>query len=212
MDMKKNLVVGSSIALLLLIAFGAWWMLHQNRQVARVKELSSKMFENREGMSREDRDQAFRQLREARESLSESQRSKLGDDMRAQMMERMQERMESYFAKPPKERMAYLDEQIRRDQSRRREREKARREREANGETRDRGERAGRGGGPPWTGGRGGRPGIGDNEQRMERRRGMLDATSPLFRAQMAEYREDMRQRREQLGLEGDGGRGRGRF
>ncbi len=122
--MKKNIVVGSSIAMLLLIAFFAWWKWSENQEIAQAKEIAKAAFENRDKMSRDERDAAFQQMREVRDNLNESQRKKLGEDMRSAMMQRMQERMDQYFEKPPRERIAFLDEEIKRDEERRRAREK----------------------------------------------------------------------------------------
>ena len=189
-------------AVVVAIAAAATWFCWRGEdpQVAKVKQLQAQIFENREQLPQEERGRLMTELREARDQLTDEQRQQTWDEMRQQGMRRMQERIDGYFELPPAERVAFLDQQIRESEARRKEFAARQKQRDAEG---DRGSNrpggreanAGRpgGGGPGGArpGGRG-RGGAGrDNEQRMERRRGMLDATSPEQRAKFSQYIED---------------------
>ena len=193
-----------------------WRMYKKNRVVAEAKELQAKMFD--ENTSREDRSKLFEQMRERRDNMSESERQAFGKQMRDAMKQRMMQQIDQYFALPENERVAYLDDEIQRQEERRQEWEQRRREREASGEAEgrgrggDRGDRGGRDGragrgGPGGPGGGGGDPAA-RQARRDEWRRRIQDNTTPEERAKFQAYREAIEARREELGLPSGGWRG----
>ena len=141
----------------------------------------------------------FDELRTAMKGLSDDQRWELAAPVR----EKMKAQMDSYFALGPKEKTQYLDEQINRMEHFKKEFAKK-----------------GGGGRPPGGGGPG--PGAGGppgsrtgptgkgpptGAQADERRKQMLDRTTPEERAQKDAFRKDLEARRKQRGLP-PGGRG----
>ena len=179
-----------------------WKMYKNQRVVAEAKELQAKMFD--ENTSREDRSKLWEEMRERRDNMSDAERQAFGKQMRDAMKQRMMQQIDQYFELPENERVAYLDQEIQRQEERRREWEERRREREANGETGGRGDR-GDGGGQAGRGGRGGPGGGGDPAERARRRdefrRRIRDNTTPEERAKFQAYREAIETRREELGL-----------
>lgn len=153
-------------------------------------------------------------------------REQVGQQMGRLWEARERAEMASYFALPPERRQAELDRRIKAEDDRRKawqaEREKRNQERAPNGQQADNGGgRGGRGGpGGPGGGGPGGGPGGGGGppgggrrgggteEARNERSKRRIDQSSPEQRAQQAEYRRAMEERRTQLGLPSGGRRG----
>jgi len=111
------------------------------------------------------------------------------------MMQRMEERMDQFFALSPEEQQDALDEQIDRMERWRQRRE------QGNGNR----EQSGRGRGGPDRGRRGDGP-----RDPNEWRRRMLDSTSPELRAKFTEFSRLMSDRRKERGLP-PGGFGRWR-
>jgi uncharacterized membrane protein YgcG len=126
--------------------------------------------------------------------------------------------MASYFALPADKRQAELDRRIKAEEDRRKawQAERAKREQAApNGQVAANGGDGGGsggqggppgggapgGGGPPGAGPPGGRRGGGTEESRNERMKQQIDRTTPEQRAQRAEYRRAIEERRQQLGL-----------
>jgi uncharacterized protein HemX len=175
----------AAVLILLLLAAGAWAFLpRKNVHVARIEELRAQL----ETAPREQRRELFDQMREEFRQLPESEREAMFADRRKQWEAREQKRYDEFFALSPAERIAYLDKEIDEDERERKERA----ERRARQGNQQRGDRGGRGG---W-GGRGG----GDRNS-MERRKGYLDNTNPVTRAQRGEYRRAREERRRQRGL-----------
>jgi hypothetical protein len=100
----------------------------------------------------------------------------------------MQQRINAYFALPPEQRQAELDRQIKQEDLMRKAWESS--------QPAGAGGAGGAGGGPP-----GGPPRNGNEDERNNWRKRMIDSTSPEQRAQFTEYRRAMDARREQLGL-----------
>ena len=208
-------------------------------EVARVEQMMSDA-RDREATD-EERRENWQQMQEAREYLTEEQRAQLDERMRAQWQAEREARMAEWQAAETEriaqfhtlsaeEQTEYLDEQIDRMVEWQEQAEERRREREAQrerqGESGDRGgERGPRGGGGDQArGGEGGNAqGGGEGrpqrdpeewrERRQQGRRDRLAATTPEQRAQWANYREQMRKRMEERGIEfgGRGGPGGGR-
>lgn len=199
MSKKKWLV----LSLIIMVAAGAAWTtayLGQDSQLDQVRASAQKVFseENRE-LSDEDRRKQREEFRSQVEELSEEDRRELFQDWRKRSMERLEERVDNLLAMTEEERNEALDEMIDREEAMR----ERMQERRNNGESQ--GDRA-RGGdrGPRRRGG-------GDAQSRNERGREMLNATSPEFRAKMAEYRRLVKERRQERGLPDTGGFGGGR-
>lgn len=111
--------------------------------------------------------------------LSDEQRDRLRENVRPMFRQRMEQRIDAFFALPEEQRDAYLDDMIDRMQEMRN-----RRPRDAG-----RGDRQGRRGG-------------GFTPERMKQR---LENTPPDRRAKMAEFFRAMRQRMEDRGIEPPG-------
>lgn len=183
--MKKRKLVLT--VLLVAIAAGVAWAIlpaGPDPQVAKVAELQKKLFSEDTQVPREDRRQAFGELRQEMEKLTPQQRGQLMRDNPPPFMQRMQENIVAYFDLPEEERTAALDEQIDEMEARRKEWESRR------------GERGDRGKGPPGGFGR-----NMDASKRNEMRKQMLDNTSPPQRAMFGEYFKQLQQRRKARGL-----------
>jgi hypothetical protein len=115
-------------------------------------------------------------------TLSEAERTQLRKNVGEVRREDMQQRVQAYFALPPAQRTAYLDEMI-----------NQRLQREA---TRDRDDDRGGPGPGPERGGEG----RGPTPERMKKR---IENTPPEERAQMTEFRKAMRERMQARGIEG---------
>jgi hypothetical protein len=170
-----------AVAVSVVIALVLAWLLWPNRQMARVKDLQKTLFsEEAKAFTPEQRREKFRELREATEKLSPDQRGQL----RAEANKRQQTEMERYLKMTPAEKRNYLDQQIKRTEAMRKQMQ------QGNGSPQARGP-----GGPP-----NGRPPM-TAEQREQRRKDRLDATTPVLRAERDQFRKDMEQRRKELGL-----------
>jgi len=165
---------------------GAYWYFRPDPQLARVEEMREQMrSEDMKNMTREQRREFFGQFRKEVEKLSIEQRRQLFADRRNPF----RERLEKFFQASRKEQVAMLDQTIRREEQ----------------------FRANQGNAAPPRG-FGGQSNS-TPEDREKRRQQWLSMTTPLERAQMAEFRLQVQQRRQQLGLGsspwgGRGGRG----
>lgn len=151
-------------------------------------------------------------------------RDQLGQQMGRLWEARERAEMASYFALPADKRQAELDRRIKADEDRRKawqaEREKRDQQRAAGSQQANTGGGRGGPGGPggaaggPGGGGAGGGPpgggrrGGGTEESRNERSKRRIDSSTPEQRAQQAEYRRAIEERRKQLGLPTGGRRG----
>jgi hypothetical protein len=173
---------------LLLMAGGAYAFLpSKDPGLARIDDLRAQM----DGADDAQRRALFGQMRQEFENLSPEARDQMRDQWRAKGEAREQARLNEYFSKSDKEKLAMLDEDIKREEERRKEWAKRRAERSKNGDANDRGNRGGGGGG-----GRGGSGGD-SNARRKE----YLDNSSAQSRAMRGEYQRDRDARRRQLGL-----------
>jgi hypothetical protein len=162
----------AALALLLLLI----WFFWPDNQLARVQAMQREMAEAGDKLTPEERREKGQQLRAAIDKLSPNQRTQL----RSEFQKRMEERMARYFAMSPQEKTQFLDQQINQMQQMSQQGPPP-------------------GGGPGFGGPPGGQPKT--PEEKELRRQQRLDNTTPEFRAQMDQFRKDMAQRRQQLGL-----------
>ncbi len=162
---------------------GVYWYLRPDPQFVKVMELREQLTSNEaRALPREKRRELWREFRQEAEKLTPDQRRQLWADR----ANRFQERLEKFAKASQKERIAMLDEQIKREEQFR-------------SNAANQGVNRGNWGG------------SGTPEDREQRRRQRLDNTTPEQRALMAEFRQQLQQRRQQLGLSpSPWGRGRG--
>jgi hypothetical protein len=178
---RRRWVLIVGIMLLTAAGIGAYWLLLPDPQFVKVMEL-------REMLTSEETRGLPREKRRELFAEFRQEAAKLTPQQRRQMWadraNRFQERLEKFSKASQQERTAMLDEQIKREEEFRRNSQ-------------------------GFTGGN--RGGSGSPEDREQRRRQWLDNTSPEQRALLAEFRQQLQQRRQQLGLPpSPWGRGRG--
>lgn len=197
--MNRPTRITIAIVLLLLLMLGAVyaWRGYSNRQ--RLQQLLATSITRTEGQrpSRED----FAARRAELDSLPQAYRQEYFQTRQREWQARQYKEMEDYFKLSKEERIKELDKRIAAEEKRRKESEARQKEREAqraqagnnsSGGNRQSGSGNGQGGGGPGgPGGWGGNRGLA----------GMLDRTTPDFRAMTAAFRQEMAQRRAQLGL-----------
>lgn len=176
-----------AIVVLLLLSALAWAFMPERKDphLAKIDELRAQM----EGATDVQRRELWGQMREEFRNLPEETRRQMFDERRQRWEAREQKFMNDFFSKTPAEQIALLDEQIDEEQERRQRR----------AQQGDRGDRRGgnaQGGGGRGNGGRGR-----GNRDSLERRKGYLDSTSPMSRAQRSEYRRMREERRKERGL-----------
>ena len=180
---KRTALATLALLLLLLGILAAYLRFRPDPQVEKVKEMRDQLAgEAGRQLSPEERRERWQQLRQEMQQLSPKQRREVWADRR----QASRERLARFSRMSPAERVAFLDEQIRRMEA-------ARRQRQASGG----GAGAGNSQGP---GGSRGRPGL-SSEQRDQLRRNRLDNTTPQERQQRADYFRQLADRRLQLGL-----------
>ncbi|MCA9184909.1 MAG: hypothetical protein R3E01_03270 [Pirellulaceae bacterium] len=198
---KRHWTVGViAIAAVALIGGLIWWWTcpEIDAEVQEIFTLQTQMFSD-EFRSRPEaeRQQLLTDLRARRDQLSERQQRQLRELGGQERGQRMQQQIQAYFDLSPKQRRAYLDQQIHEMEQRRRQFASR-----ANGAGRAGSPQGRGGGGRGWGGpGQGGGRGPRTDEQRDDFKRRRLDSTTPKQRAQMSEYFAALRERREQLGL-----------
>jgi hypothetical protein len=210
--MKKAIGVTAA----LLVIGGVVWAMRGpsvDPEVLRVEAMADQLFNNREGMTDEQRRQAWGDFRQTIEQLPDETRQQLRQRREAQMNKRMEEELTKFFALSPQERTKELDKRIdQMEQWRKRWEQERNRPQVAN---RDRGgERGGRDGNRSAGGDRG-RDGGGrerwsnmSGADRNQRRQEYLSRTTATQRGMRDEYSRQMRERRQQRGLPpGRGGR-----
>jgi hypothetical protein len=185
----------------------AWWFwpTSENRHVANVKRLTQQIFEQRESLSDSQRQALFQQVRGEMDQLSEPERQQLRREMSSGFRDRMNAQIKKFHSLPADQRTSFLDEQIDRMES-------IRRQAGARlGPGRGGWPGASRGGqddgrppapgqGREWGGRQAGRWNL-SQEQRDQRRRERLDGSTARERAEFVAYIEAMRERRKQRGL-----------
>ncbi len=204
--MKTRLLIVAGLLTLLGGGGGWWWYTREDPQLAKVRMLGDELFRGDRDLPREERRQQWETLRKEVDALTPEQREQLGEERRQEFEKRTVERLTAFFKQPLEEQNKQIDEQIDQMQRWRERRQRRSDEGENNGDRegrRERGDDDRRGppggfGGPPWAGSRGG---PGDANSRNERRRDMIDRTSPEFRALTYEYRLRMGDRMKQRGI-----------
>jgi hypothetical protein len=157
-----------------LATLAAYWYFRPDPQLAKVEEMREQMRSaEMKNMTREQRREFFGQLRKEVAKLSIEQRRQLFADRRNPF----RERLEKFFQASRQEQLALLDQTIRREEQ----------------------FRANQGNAAPSRGF--GNQSNSTPEDREKRRQQWLCLTTPLERAQMAEFRLQVQQRRQQLGL-----------
>jgi hypothetical protein len=165
---------------------GAYWYFRPDPQLAKVEAMREQMrSEEMRNMTRDQRRELFGQFRKEVEKLSIEQRRRLFAERRNPY----QERLDKFFKASRQEQAAMIDQTIQREEQ----------------------FRANLANGNPQRGL--GNPGNSTPEDREKRRQQWLSMTTAVERAQMAEFRQQVQQRRQQLGLGaspwgGRGGRG----
>jgi len=183
---KSRTVLIVAVLISVLGTLGAYWYFRPDPQLALAEEMREQMrSEEMKNMTREQRREFFGQFRKEVEKLSIEQRRQLFADRRNPF----RERLEKFFQASRKEQVAMLDQTIQREEQ----------------------FRANQGNAVPDRG-FGGQSNS-TPEDREKRRQQWLCMTTPSERAQMAEFRQQVQQRRQQLGLGsspwgGRGGRG----
>ena len=171
---KGRAIVVIGTLILLAGALGAYWYLQADSQLTKVREMGEQLrSEETRKLPREQRRELFREFRTEMKKLSIEQRRQLFAGRRNPF----QERLEKFSKASRTEQQAMLDEAIRREEQ----------------------FRANRGDRPPPSAF--GTRGNTSPEDREKRRQQWLSMTTPLQRAQMAEFRQQLQQRRQQLGL-----------
>jgi hypothetical protein len=194
---KRKIAIG---ALSILVLAAAAWACSlfdgTDPAVAELQQMGDQMW-NRD-LPDAQRDQLRDDFRQRMSSLSDDQRRAFFDANRGQWMQRVQQRMDEFFALAPADQQKRLDEILNQMQQRRLNR--------PNDGARD-GRRDGRGRGD-WA--------NMTEAQRDERAKRRLDRTSPKLRAQFSEFRRRLDERSKERGMgevpgwgfRGGGGRG----
>lgn len=197
------------VLLLLLIggtAYGSFRIFRTDPNIKKIREIRKELATTDDSkLTSEQRREKFQQLRESMEKLTPQQRDRMQKEMAADRNKRADAEMKSYAAMTAEQKKQHLDRQIDRMEQGHLRRE----QQQAAGET-----TGGSGSGPggrtsstssgPAANGNGGpdpnRPPM-TPQQRELRRKEMLDATTPEFRAARDQYRQDLQARRIELGL-----------
>jgi hypothetical protein len=211
---KKHWSIAAVVVLMLL--FGAAWamgMFHSDEAALNALKAKAATLMGEEGqkLTPEQRRKGWEELRAEAEKLPPEQRRLAMQAGRQQFQQRMNDHIAEFFKLPKEKQLAALDKDIKRMEEWQKARERRRGQR--NGKGRDRGNSGSNAGGASGamanaSGGQGGpRRGGRTEAQRNERRKRMLDNTTPEQRAQFREYRRMMAERRKQLGLAAGTGR-----
>jgi exonuclease VII large subunit len=183
----------AAVLLILLLGFGTYRLARPDPNLKKVKQLQQEFAAHGKEWSPDERQAKGREMRQAMQNLSASQR----DALAAERRKEFEQRLRQYAQMSAADKTRYLDEQINRSEQMRQQFAN----RNANGNSN--GPRPG--GGPGAFGaGPGGPGGPGGNlsaEEREKRRKERLNQTSPEFRALMDQFRKDMNARRQQRGL-----------
>lgn len=223
-----------SIVAILLAACGylAWRFLIHETPLDQMEAMQAQLeLDGDQRLSREKRREIYEKMEATYETMSAEDRREW--NIRQEADDRWDKEIDAYFALPPDQRAAHIDERIDQMEEMRRiwEQRRASGDNPRGDRDRDRGDRGERPGGPgPVSqaagsgggGGPGGGPGGGDRggrggggwsrgmmtpEQRNARRRDRLDSTTPMRRAQRAEYARAFRERLVERGIQFPRGR-----
>ncbi len=216
---KRMAVAATVLALLIPVTMWFLGFFSTPREVAEFRRLVDEQVAQLETAALAgtppDRVAGSQDIRETMRAIPEQYREQAGRDLGRLFAARDRAEMDSYFALPPDQRQTELDRRIKADEDRRKawESERARRDQqrsEAGGNAATSGgdataggrQAAGGGQGGPQPGGNGsGRRGGGTEESRNQWGKRLIDRTTPEQRAQRAEYRRAIEERRIKLGL-----------
>lgn len=193
-----------SIVAILLAACGylAWRFLIHETPLDQMEAMQAQLeLDGDQRLSREKRREIYEKMEATYETMSAEDRREW--NIRQEADDRWDKEIDAYFALPPDQRAAHIDERIDQMEEMRRVWE----ERRASGDNprgdrdRNRGTGGGGGGGGGWS------RGMMTPEQRNARRRDRLDSTTPMRRAQRAEYARAFRERLVERGIQFPRGR-----
>jgi hypothetical protein len=180
---KRKLIIGAATVAVLAVVACAWGFLGgTDPAVAELQQMAEKAFDS--DMPESQRDQFRDDFRERMRALSDNQRQAFFDANRDRWMQRIEERMDEFFALPAAEQQKRLDEIL----------DRMSRPREDRSQGADRGDRGRDSRGPGnWA--------NMTEAQRDERSKRRLDQTSPKLRAQFSEFRRRLDERSKQRGM-----------
>jgi hypothetical protein len=190
--MNRNKIT-ATVAVVAVLVVGAWFFGlfgGTDPAVAELQQMADQAFS--QNLSEAQEAQYRDQFRQRMETLTPAQREAFFDANRDRWMQRMEQRMDEYFAMTPAEQQKRLDEILNRMSQARERRPEA--------------------GGDNNRGGDRGRSGWGNmtEAQRDERSKRRLDHTSPKMRAQFSEFRKQLEDRARERGITQMPGWGRG--
>lgn len=203
---KRQWLIAGTI--LLLVIGSGWWAYGYFRgdDMAAINALRDKLRDD--NLTDDQRRALFGQMREEWEKLSPEQQHQARQSREERFNRDMEKRLTAFFQLSPAEREKELDKEIDEMEKRRKEWEKRRQERGRDG-NRNQNRLDGGGGRGGWGGGQRG-PSTG--EQRLQRQKDRLSATTPELRAMRSDYFRMLQDRRQARGLPpfggGRGGRG----
>jgi len=187
MRKRKTFIGGVAVILLLIAAAWAFGFFHRtDPAIAELQQLGSQAWDR--SLPEAQRSESRDQFRQRMDSLTDDQRRAFFDANRDQWSGRMQQRMDEFFKMSKADQQKRLDEILDRMQ-------KGRNSQQQN--------QANRGGNN-----RGGRTMT--DAQREERSKTRLDRSTPLMRAQTAQFRQMLQGRAQQRGINLGNGSGWG--
>src|SRR3954451_3111034 len=187
MRKRKTFIGGVAVILLLIAAAWAFGFFHRtDPAIAELQQLGSQAWDR--SLPEAQRSESRDQFRQRMDSLTDDQRRAFFDANRDQWTGRMQQRMDEFFKMSKADQQKRLDEILDRMQ-------KGRNSQQQN--------QANRGGNN-----RGGRTMT--DAQRAERSKTRLDRSTPLMRAQTAQFRQMLQGRAQQRGINLGNGSGFG--
>jgi hypothetical protein len=209
--MNRRTRIAAIVVLLLLLCGGSgyayrrgWlWQTAEQKKVEELKQqMAQQIAEQKSGMPRF---QAFESVRKQADSLSPQYRHQFRESVGRMFRNKFEAELDAYIKMSPPERKKELDRRIQQMEAMRKEFENRRNQLAQSGGS------GGPGGGPPAGGpGGGGPPGAGPppggapppgGPPHGRGMGGMLDNTSPEFRAKFGVFIKDMEKRRGELGL-----------
>jgi hypothetical protein len=189
MNNRKLVITISTLAVLVIAAWAFGLFGGQDAAVAELQQMADQAFN--QDMPEAQQSQFREQFRQRMDSLTPQQREAFFDANRDRWMQRIEQRMNEFFALSPTEQQKRLDEILDRFSQPRENRRRGNGDRSA-----DRGDRGG------WR--------NMTEAQRDERSKRRLDRTSPKMRAQFAEFRKKLEKRANERGITQLPGWGRG--
>ena len=193
MENNKKTLVGVlvTVALAGICAWATGIFGGVDSEVAELESLRDQHVSRMEEMSDEERRETRRSMQARVEQLDDSQRKQFFESSRPVFQQMMLNRMNQFFEMPPEEQDERLDQIIDRMEERRADRQ-------------DGGNERGRGGpgGPPGAGGRRGDWAKMSDAERDQKRKEMLDKTTPEMRAKVDQFKDMLNERRQERGLD----------